>query len=247
MLHHRFWLVRHALVHRDSLKNLYGTNDVPICEPTMAADAPRYAALAARLPRPARLICTPLSRTQITAAAIMRAGYPEQVPLIDAAFIEQDFGDYQGLPVHEFDARPIAGAQAADGHAGAQPADGHARHPFWPIRAEETPPGGESFDDMIARVGAGLERLAANATSRHTIIVSHGGAIRAACAHALGLNAHQALCLAVENISLTQIEHNSHGWRMISMNEQLAAATHATARPTKGHPTEPQHAEGTNS
>ena len=90
-------------------RRLYGTDDVPVCDVTMAADAPRYAALAARLPRPARLVCTPLKRTQVTAAALMRAGYPQQTPLLDAAFVEQNFGALQGTPIAHFDARPAAG------------------------------------------------------------------------------------------------------------------------------------------
>jgi alpha-ribazole phosphatase len=202
---HRFWLIRHARVHADSLTRLYGTDDVPVCDVTMAADAPAYAALAARLPRPARLVCTPLVRTQATAAALVRAGYPHQTPLLDPAFVEQNFGALQGTPIAHFDARPAAG-----------------RHPFWPIHAEETPPGGERFDDMIQRVGAGLERLLASAEGRDTIIVSHGGAIRAAVAHALGLSAHQALCLSVENISLTRLEHHTGGWRAVAINEHFA-------------------------
>lgn len=202
---HRFWLIRHARVHADSLTRLYGTDDVPVCDVTMTADAPGYAALAARLPCPARLVCTPLKRTQATAAALMRAGYPQQTPLLDAAFVEQNFGALQGMPITHFDTRPVGG-----------------RHPFWPIHAEEIPPGGERFDDMIQRVGAGLERLLAGAEGRDTIIVSHGGAIRAAIAHAVGLSAHQALCLSVENISLTRLEHNKSGWRVISVNEHFA-------------------------
>ncbi|MDE8347393.1 MAG: histidine phosphatase family protein [Acidocella sp.] len=215
-LTHRFWLVRHALVDAAALSYLYGTNDVPVCASTMAGDAPRYAALAARLPRTARLVCTPLSRTQITARAIIQAGYPAQIPVIDAAFVEQDFGDFQGLPIAGFDAR-------TDG----------TRHPFWPIHAAETPPGGESFDVMIARVGAGLERLAANATDADTgtdtVIISHGGAIRAACAYAMGLSAHQALCFAIDNISLTRLERQDKGWRILSVNEHLSISTCETA------------------
>ncbi|HEY1857505.1 histidine phosphatase family protein [Acidocella sp.] len=212
---HRFWLIRHALVHADSLSRLYGTDDVPVCDVTMAADAPRYAALAARLPRPARLVCTPLKRTQVTAAALMRAGYPAQTPLLDAAFVEQNFGALQGTPIAHFDMRPAG------------------RHPFWPIHAEEMPPGGECFDDMVRRVGAGLERLRDNAEGRDTIIVSHGGAIRAAVAHTLGLSAHQALCLSVENISLTRIEHHKSGWRVMSVNEHFATqACEASAAPS---------------
>ncbi len=210
---HRFWLIRHALVEASSLTYLYGTADVSICETTMQAQAPRYAALAARLPRPARLICTPLTRTQLTAAALIRAGYPAQTPAIDPAFIEQDFGDFQGQPMSGFDSRPQA-----------------ERHPFWPIHAAETPPGGESFAAMITRVGAGLERLATG-PDRDTIIISHGGAIRAACAHALGLTAHQALCLAIDNISLTRLDVNEQGWRILSINEHLAISPCETTAP----------------
>ena len=212
-MRHRFWLVRHALVDASALSYLYGTDDVGICDATMAADASRYAALAACLPRPARLVCSPLSRTQLTAGAIIRAGYPAQTPLIDAAFIEQDFGSYQGMPISRFDQRGL-----------------EERHPFWPIHAAETPPGGESFDAMIARVGAGLEHLLVQPPGRDTIIVSHGGAIRAACAYALGLSAHQALCLSVDNISLTRLEYHDHGWKIISMNEHLSMLTCETMR-----------------
>ncbi len=230
-MRHYFWLVRHALVHPDSLTYLYGTDDVPVCDATMAADAPRYAALALRLPHPDRLVCTPLSRTQHTAAAIIRAGYPAQTPLIDAAFVEQNFGDFQGMPISGFDARGR-----------------DARHPFWPIHAAETPPGGENFDAMITRVGAGLERLAdAAGEQTNTIIVSHGGAIRAACAHALGLTAHQALCLAVDNISLTRLERNDHGWRVLSVNEHLSTlaceTTSATSNSDTRHMKQSQGAE----
>ncbi|WP_297489549.1 histidine phosphatase family protein [Acidocella sp.] len=205
---HKFWLIRHALVHPAALANLYGTDDVPICDDTMEAQTGRYAALAARLPRPARIICTPLSRTQATAAALFRAGYPEQVPVIDPAFVEQDFGALQGQPIASFDSREAG-----------------ERHPFWPIHAAETPPGGESFAHLIARVGAGLEALRGTAEAGgHTIIVSHGGAIRAACAHVLGLTPHQALCLQIDNISLTKLEYNPRGWRVLSVNEHLSTA-----------------------
>jgi broad specificity phosphatase PhoE len=191
-------------VHPDSLTYLYGTNDVPVCDVTMLADTPRYEALAACLPHPARLITSPLSRTQITAAAIIRAGYPEQTAIADPAFVEQDFGDWQGLPIAGFEAR-----------------EAHERHPFWPIHAAETPPNGESFDDMVTRVGAALERLAARPVGRDTII-------RAACAHVLGLSAHQALSLAVDNISLTRLEHRRNGWRLISLNEHLSGSERQT-------------------
>ncbi len=200
----RLWLIRHALVHPDALTFLYGTQDVAVCTVTMAADTHRYAALAARLPREARLVVTPLSRTQLTAEAIFAAGYPERDWEVEPAFIEQDFGDWQGTPMQQLNARPAAG-----------------RHPFWPIAAAERPPGGESFADMILRVGEAMDRLAEEGDD-DVVVISHGGAIRAAVAHVLGLTPHQAFSLSVENISLTRLEHNGSDWRVVSLNEQLS-------------------------
>jgi len=151
----------------------------------------------------------------------MRAGYPKTEPLIDPAFVEQNFGQLQGMPIAGFDARSQA-----------------ERHPFWPIHAAETPPGGESFAHLITRVGAGLEALLASAKGEHTIIVSHGGAIRAACAHALGLTPHQALCLQIDNISLTRLEFNNRGWRVLSINEHLAESPDAGAQDEPKQPME---------
>lgn len=195
----QFWLIRHALVHSGSLPYLYGTEDVPICAETMANQAENYALLAARLPRPARVICTPLTRTQLTTDALERAGYPVQERTIDPAFIEQDFGELQGRPMAEFEAR--------------------SRHPFWPISAAETPPGGESFAHLIQRVGAGLEALCQTPDIADNVIICHGGTIRAACAYALQLTPHQALCLQIDNISLTRIIRTQQGWRVLSINE----------------------------
>lgn len=216
---HKFWFIRHALVHPTSLATLYGTEDVPLCDATMLAQGPRYQALAARLPRQARLVCTPLSRTQLTAAALFRAGYPVQTPLIEPAFIEQDFGALQGLPMASFDTR-----------------EAEERHPFWPIHAAETPQGGESFSHLISRVGAGMEALLESAEGDHTVIVSHGGAIRAACAYALDLTPHQALCLQIDNISLTQIERNRRGWRVLSVNEHPSTQACEPAAPRQVSP-----------
>lgn len=199
---HRFWFIRHALVDQSALPYLYGTDDVPVCATTMEAQSHNYALLAARLPRPARLVCTPLTRTQLTADALERAGYPVQERQIDPAFIEQDFGELQGRPMAEFNQRPLA-----------------QRHSFWPIHAAETPIGGESFAHVIERVGAGMEQLRATASGEDTVVVCHGGTIRAACAHALGLTAHQALCLQIDNISLTRIVAREQGWQVLSINE----------------------------
>ena len=197
-----FWLIRHALVEENARARLYGTQDVPICETTMLEQAPMYATLARRLPRPAHWVATPLSRTHRTAQAIFAAGYPPQVLAIEPGLVEQDLGAWQGLPHADLPARLN------------QPV-----HPFWPLGGREHPPGGESMAQVIARVGMTLEALAQRHVGRDIVAVSHGGAIRAMVAHALGIGPDSALHLSVANLSLTRLERHTEGWKIVCVNE----------------------------
>ncbi len=201
----RFWLIRHAIVEENARALIYGANDVPICPRHLIAQRPMYEALARRLPPPGPntiWLASPLSRTQRTAAAIMDAGYPEQPPVITPELIELSFGDWQGLRHHELPAQLR-----------------EVPHPFWPISGTERPPGGESMQDGLDRVGPALEMLADRYAGKDVIAVSHGGTIRAAVAHALRIDASQALHLSVDNLSLTKLDRNSGGWLVGCVNE----------------------------
>ena len=51
------------------------------------------------------------------------------------------------------------------------------------------------------------------------VVVSHGGAIRAAVAHALGVHPENALAMSVDTLSLTRLDHiegpgKGHNWRL---------------------------------
>ena len=48
---------------------------------------------------------------------------------------------------------------------------------------------------------------------------THGGVIRAAVAHALGISADSALHLSVENLSLTRLDRRAAGWLVGCVNE----------------------------
>ena len=198
----RFWLIRHALVAENARAILYGVMDVPLCETTLLEQAPMYRALARRLPRPATWKVTPLSRTRRTAQAIFAAGYPPTELQVEPDLIEQDLGDWQGLPHDDLPARLAL-----------------PKHAFWPLAGDEVPPGGESMEAVIARTGAALERLADTNRDRDVVIVSHGGTIRAAVAHALRIEADNALHLSIQNLSLTRLERTPEGWRVVCVNE----------------------------
>jgi alpha-ribazole phosphatase len=196
------WLIRHALVEENARAILYGVMDVPLCETTLLEQAPMYQALAARLPRPAAWKVTPLSRTRRTADAIFAAGYPRVEPEVEPDLIEQDLGEWQGLA-----------------HAELPPRLTLPKHAFWPLAGHERPPGGETLAEVIHRVGAALERIAVQHEGEDVVIVSHGGAIRAAVAHCLRIGADNALHLSVQNLSLTRLERHADGWRVICVNE----------------------------
>jgi len=198
----RFWLIRHALVAENARATLYGTLDVPLCETTLVEQAPMYRALAERLPRHSTWLVTPLSRTRRTAEAIFAAGYPRVEPIVEPGLIEQALGGWQGRTHVEI------------GDELTLP-----RHAFWPIGGHEVPPGGESFAQVITRVGSALDRLVKTHEGADIVAVTHGGAIRAAVAHAISVGPDNALHLSVHNLSLTTITRHAHGWQVDCVNE----------------------------
>jgi len=212
----RIFLVRHAPVPKRELHRCYGQLDLSACPEQMERDRPRYAALAGRLPRPARWLVTPLARTRQTAAAIFAAGYPAPAPAealpAEPGLMEQHFGVLHGLLHDEIPARITA-----------------PPHPFWPIDPHERPEGGESVADMMARVGRALDMLAEAHAGHDVVIVAHGGPIRVAVGYALGLDPHRALNFSIKNLSVTLIEHHrphhrtgfapAEGWRVMAVNE----------------------------
>ncbi len=198
----RFWLIRHAIVDEASRAVLYGRMDVPLSAESMALQKSTYRALAARLPRGAVWLVTPLQRTQRTAEAILQASTEHCFADIEPGLTEQDLGDWQGLRHADLPARLTDPA-----------------HPFWPVGPDESPPGGESMAAVLTRVADTLERLAEVHAGRDVVCVSHGGAIRAAVAHALGVDAGAVLHFSIQNLSLTVIERFPVGWRVVLVNE----------------------------
>jgi len=199
----RLFLVRHALVEPSARAVLYGNMDVALCDEALRQEAALYRWLAARLPQPARWVATPLSRTRATAAAIFAAGYPKQALVIEPDLAEQSLGEWQGITHEALTERLL-----------------NPPHPFWPHAAADRPPGGESLDDVRERVGPVMEGLVQTHAGGDVVIIAHGGTIRGALAHALALDAHQALTFSIKNLSLTRIEKHNSDWRIISVNEE---------------------------
>ena len=200
----RWWWIRHAPVIVDGGR-IYGQTDLP-CD---CSDVRAFANLATLLPRQAVWLTSNLTRTQQTARAILAAGdfeAPAQL-LQDADFAEQHLGDWQGLDRHTF---LMDRTQEPDS--------------FWYATAEERAPNGESFTDLLRRVGAAIERTTRKHRGRDIVAVAHGGTIRAAIAIALNLPPRGGFAFMIDNCSLTRLDHyqgaERAGWRVTAINHQ---------------------------
>jgi broad specificity phosphatase PhoE len=201
----RWWWIRHAPVPDGGL--IYGQRDLP-CD---CSDAGAFAGLARELPARAVWVTSNLKRTTETAAAIVAAD-PGKFACVEpravAELAEQHLGEWQGLDRKGFFA-----------------ARGVGTHSLWFAAAEERAPGGESFADLVGRVAPAIARLTEEHRGRDIVAVTHGGTIRAALGLALGLEPQGALAFAIENCSLTRLDHLSGAggagiWRVVTVNRR---------------------------
>lgn len=199
----RWHFVRHAPVAK-AKSLLYATHD----EEADCSDAAAFVALARALPRDALLLTSGLKRTEATADAIVAAGLVPAERTVDARLTEQHYGRWHGSDLEA----------VRSGLAG-------PRHKFWFTTATDRPPEGESFVEVAVRVAAAMEELSAHYAGHNIIAVSHGGVIRAALAHALGIDLERALTISVENLSTTRVDHvTGEGlggdWRTVFVNRR---------------------------
>ena len=197
----RWWWVRHAPVTANDGR-IYGQKDLS----ADCSDDGAFATLAKILPSGGVLATSDLQRTTQTADAIMTAGLDLPDAVVEPAFREQCFGEWQGMRYEEF-------ASLRDDLA----------HRHWLSPAFERPPLGESFADVIARVVPAVIRMTARYAGRDVIAVAHGGTIRAAAALALGLDPEAVLALSIDNLSVTRLDHidddeNGAAWRVVTVN-----------------------------
>jgi alpha-ribazole phosphatase len=181
------WLIRHAPV--DGPRGIIHAPDAP----ADLRDTAAIAALKATLPEAALAICSPARRTRQTARALGLDAAE------DAAFREQDFGNWTGRRHNDLVAEL-----------------GEAYRAFWKSPAGNRPPGGESFVDQIARARAGLAALPPG----DAVLVVHSGTIRAVLAIALDLEPDSALRFVIDPLSLTRIDRLENGWRVVSVNQR---------------------------
>lgn len=148
------YLVRHGETDWNRMRRIQGRSDVPL-NATGREQARLTGLLLTRRSIDA-VYSSPLSRASETASIIALAlGLP--TPTLDDAFIERDYGAAEGFDFHTIDDRFPPGAAV---------------------------PGRESRDAVAARVVPALLDLARRHPDGSVVVVSHGGAIRAAITRA---------------------------------------------------------------
>lgn len=111
------------------------------------------------------LVTSDLARARMAGDALAQA---MDLPLtIDPRWRELDFGAWDGLAPADIGMDALA--------------------PFWNDPEASPPPGGERWSAIVARIQAAIAQL----EPVDTLIVTHGGAIRAALATLLGLDHRQ--------------------------------------------------------
>ena len=200
----RWWWIRHAPV--PNRYQIYGRCDV-------AADCSNRLAFekqAIHLPAQGIWWRSNLMRTAQTLAALRAARHRLGLPIlkdkiyIEPDFAEQDFGSWAGLTHDTIRTRWSERA-----------------HRFWIAPASVSPPGGESFADLVTRVRGAIARIHRLHQGCDVIVCAHGGTIRAAIGIALGLDPESMLGLSVYNLSLTQLNHIASDppvWQVITIN-----------------------------
>lgn len=187
----RLLLVRHAESegNRDRIFTL--TPLVPLTEAGHEQARTTAEWLRARY-APRLLVSSPFVRARQTAGIIGRV--LDLVCSVEDDLQERSYGDFSGKPYDT--PRPDYDPQA-----------------YWTWR----PPGGETLDEVVARVGPVLDRVAAGAGDGDAVVVSHGAVMMALYRHVTGVWPMPAR--VVRNAGVLLVEHRRGTYRAATLLE----------------------------
>lgn len=184
------YLLRHGPTAASASGAPLGHLDLPV-SPWGESRWPRVRAALRALPIE-RVLCSPLQRSRLHAQDL---GLPCEVV---EDFREQAFGAWDGRPWADLEPASTA-AFFAD-----------------PVRG--LPPGGESFAACATRTVAALEPLLVEGPP--TLILAHGGPLRAIAAHLLGLPLERALDLAWDPFGLSLLKVYAPGRALLAFHNR---------------------------
>ncbi len=198
----RYWWIRHAPV--DHGGRLYGCSDWP-CLPFGEEDVLHLREVLP-LGEDVSVVTSGLSRTHETLKMVDEGAWARSVQ--EVRLNEQNLGVLEG----EDFARLVGG-----------------EHGEWSCLLENfldhCPEGGESFSQVVTRVGEALEDLTLRfAGEDDVVVVCHAGVIRAAIVYCLALSGHAAMSFELSPLSLTVLERvkglsgKGERWRLLCSN-----------------------------
>lgn len=197
-------LVRHGESQANSEGRIGGHGPTPLTD-LGHQQAQATAQILARDLRPTVLVSSDLLRARQTAAPLAALSGLEVA--FDPRWRERSLGVMDNLPFTEIAER--------------YPDDWRRLRARDPLAC---PPGGETLDQVFARVSAAIEDLVAAHPGGRVVVVSHGLAIFHALAHIFGLGSPgQGLRISgvVGNCSVSTFEHHPNGhWRFQAINDR---------------------------
>jgi len=118
------------------------------------------------------------------------------------ALAETDYGSWRGRRLAELAAEAAQASRAP-----------HALE-AWLRDPAAAPPGGESFDAVLARVGAWLDGFAApaDAPDRTVIAITHAAVMRAAIIHALHASSAAFAHIEIAPLTVVELRRSTRGW-----------------------------------
>lgn len=187
----RLHLVRHGPTHA---KSMVGWSDLP----ADLTDSGLLSRLSVQLPADALVVSSDLIRAADTATAIQgsRPRLPNRPGLR-----EINFGDWELRRYAEIEAEDPVRARA-----------------YWETPGDVSPPGGESWRQVCARVNDEIDALTASHPDTDLIVVGHFGMILTQVQRALAITAEQVFSHRIDNLSITEITRTPDGWTVGRIN-----------------------------
>ena len=161
----RLLLVRHGQISANVDRVWHGSTDSALTDRGLEEAEAVARLLATDRFAPAAVYSSPLQRTRETAAAIARATGLE--PVTDPGLAEYAIGELEGVSYEDL----------------------YREHRFFERIREDpdfAPPGGESRNQVVARVVGALRRIARAHGGDEVVVVGHGAALGLAISHLLG-------------------------------------------------------------
>jgi len=197
----RILLVRHGETEWNSAFRFQGRTDVPLSERGLS-QAGLLAQRLAGVPLD-KVYTSPLLRAYQTADAIVRLNEDVREATTIADLSEMSFGRWEGLRIGEIREQypDLFSAWSSD-------------------PSSTTPPGGESFPELIARVGRVLDQVLAG-EGDNLLVVCHGGTIRAFLSVLMDLPPVTAWRFRTDNCSITAIDLSPDRTTLRYVNDTL--------------------------